>query len=42
MRTEENNKIKVGDISSVNVREISEIINVFIIFGHQNLMASVE
>lgn len=29
--------------ASVNVREkISEITNVFIIFGHQNLMASVE
>lgn len=41
-RTEKNDKIKVGDIRSVNVREISEIINVLIIFGHQNLMASVE
>lgn len=42
-RTEKNDKIKVGDIRSVNVREkVSAIINVFIIFGHQNLLASVE
>lgn len=43
MRREKNDEIKVGDIRSVNVREkICEIINLFIIFGYQNLVASVE